>query len=168
MEPWNVWNGEVAIVAIDLPRRVSFSYPDGRMTVLRQRVRVVAMAWLLCQAASLAAFVPEQCCLSHAAEAAAKAKTEACHETAAEPAQPDPKEGDACPMHHGSKSHDCCVLTNACDGPGSHLLSLFAFSGVIEAPIVSSVELDSVLAFIAPPPSLNHQFSLPDAPPPKS
>lgn len=138
------------------------------MTALRRRVRAVAMAWLLCQAASLAAFVPEQCCVAHAAEAAAKEKAEACHETASpEPAPAEPKEGDACPMHHGSKSHDCCALTNACDGPGSHLLTLFAFSGVLEAPAVSSVELDSVAAFIAPPPPLLHQLSIPDAPPPK-
>lgn len=94
------------------------------MTAIRRYVRAVAMTWLLCQATSLAAFVPEQCCVTHAAEAAAKQKAadEACHETP--PAEP--KEGDACPMHHGTqqRSHECCAMTNACDGPGVQLASL--------------------------------------------
>jgi hypothetical protein len=42
------------------------------MIAIRRRVRAVAFAWLLCQVASLSAFVPEQCCIAHAAEAAAK------------------------------------------------------------------------------------------------
>jgi hypothetical protein len=44
------------------------------MIAIRRRVRAVAFAWLLCQVASLSAFVPEACCISHAAEAAAKEK----------------------------------------------------------------------------------------------
>ena len=57
------------------------------MQALRKRVRVIALAWLLCQAGSLSAFVPENCCLAHVEEAAAKAKKEACHE--AEPVKPE-------------------------------------------------------------------------------
>ena len=45
------------------------------MRGIRSRVRAVALAWLLCQAASLAAFMPENCCISHAEEQAAKSKT---------------------------------------------------------------------------------------------
>jgi hypothetical protein len=134
------------------------------MTALRRRVRAVAFAWLLCQVASLSAFVPEQCCVSHAAEAEAKQKAEACHE--APPAEP--KEGDACPMHHGTKSHDCCVMTNACDGPGTHLASLFSYIGVIESPATSSTVLASAAAFIAPPAPPLYRRSTPDAPPPKN
>ena len=136
------------------------------MTSIRRRIRAVTIAWLLCQVASLSAFVPEICCVSHAAEAAAKEKAAACHEAPAP--TPAPKDGDACPMHHGTKSHDCCVMTNACDGPGIHLASLFAFIGVLETPAASSLVLHSNAAFIAPPEPLLHRLATPDAPPPKA
>lgn len=50
------------------------------MTADRGRVRIIALLWLLCQAGSLAAFVPENCCLSHAEEATARQQPEPCHE----------------------------------------------------------------------------------------
>jgi hypothetical protein len=138
------------------------------MTAIRRYVRAVAITWLLCQAASLTAFVPEQCCASHAAEAAAKDKaaSESCHD--APPAEP--KEGDACPMHHGKqpRSHECCAMTNACDGPGSHLARLLVFAGVPEPPQTSSVTLESAATFVSPQPPLLHRRSIPDAPPPKA
>ena len=144
------------------------------MRSIRRSVRAVAFAWLLCQVASLSAFVPEICCVSHAAEAEAKEAKEdaaACHETPA----PAPKVGDACPMHHGSQSqdegttpHDCCVMTNACEGPGTHLASLFAFIGFPETPASSFVVLDSIAAWVAAPSPLLYQLSTPDAPPPKA
>jgi hypothetical protein len=138
------------------------------MTALRRYVRAVAMTWLLCQAASLAAFVPEQCCVSHAAEEAAreKAASDACHE--APPAEPE--EGDACPMHRGTqqRSHDCCVMTNACDGPGMQLASLLAFVGVPEPPQSSAITIESAATFVSPQPPLLHRRSIPDAPPPKA
>lgn len=137
------------------------------MTSIRRRVRAVTLAWLLCQVASLSAFVPEICCVSHAAEAAAKEKAEACHETAPAPA-PAPQDGDACPMHHGTNAHDCCVMTNACDGPGTHLASLFAFIGLLETPTTASIVLDSNAAVIAPPAPLLHRLATPDAPPPRA
>jgi hypothetical protein len=143
------------------------------MRALRSRVRLVALLWLLCQAASLAAFVPENCCISHVAEAAAKEKKDACHET--EPVEPEP--GDACPMAHGdgaacpmhsSKSKDCCAMTNACDGPGTHLASLFAFIGAIERPATSPVVLESTSAAIPSPASPRFRELTPDSPPPKA
>jgi len=138
------------------------------MTAMRRSVRAIAIVWLLCQAGSLSAFVPAECCVSHAAEVAAKAATasaEACHE--APPAEP--KEGDACPMHHGSRhADDRCVMTNACDGPGTQLLGLFAFIGILETPASSSFVLDSVTALLGAPPPLLHQLTIPDAPPPKA
>ena len=135
------------------------------MTAIRRRVRAVACAWLLCQVASLSAFVPEACCISHAAEAEAKAKAEACHEEAAPVA---PKEGAACPLHEGRKAHDCCAITNACNGPGAQLLSLFSYVGTIDEPLVSSTVLDVTVAFTPPAPPLLHRLALPDAPPPKA
>jgi hypothetical protein len=135
------------------------------MTAIRRRVRTVAFAWLLCQVASLSAFVPEQCCISHAAEAAAKKKAAACHEEAAPPA---PKEGDACPLHEGRTTHDCCAITNACEGPGAQLLSLFAFVSTFDEPIAASTLLESTSSVIPPGPPLLSRLSLPDAPPPKN
>lgn len=143
------------------------------MRVIRNRVRVVAIVWLLCQAGSLSAFVLENCCISHLEEAAAKAKKAACHE--AEPVEPEP--GDACPMAHGdgaacpmhsSKSKDCCAMTNACDGPGSQLGTLFACVGAIERPATSTVVLESTPAVIPSPSSPRFQELSPDAPPPKA
>jgi hypothetical protein len=143
------------------------------MQSIRTRVRAVAFAWLLCQVASLSAFVPENCCISHVEEQAAKAKQDACHET--EPAKPEP--GDACPMEHGeaaacpmhsSKSKDCCAMTNACDGPGSQLLTLFAYNGTTERPLTTAVSLDSTPAFVPPPTSPLYRITRPDAPPPKA
>ena len=135
------------------------------MTAIRRRARAVAFAWLLCQVATLSAFVPEACCFSHAAEAEAKAKAEACHEEAAPPA---PKEGDACPLHDGRTTHDCCAITNACDGPGAQLLSLFSYISTIDEPLASSARLESSKAYISPAPPLLHRLALPDAPPPKA
>ncbi len=143
------------------------------MTAVRGRVRVVAFLWLLCQAGSLAAFVPENCCIAHVEEAAAKAKKEACHES--EPVKPEP--GDACPMAHSdgaacpmhsSKSKDCCAMTNACGGPGSHLTTLFAYIGAIERPAASPVVLDSTPAVIPSSSAPRFRELTPDAPPPKA
>ena len=136
-------------------------------------MRAVAFAWLLCQVASLSAFVPENCCISHVEEQAAKEKQDACHES--EPAEPAP--GDACPMEHGdgaacpmhsSKSKDCCVMTNACDGPGSQLLTLFAYIGATERPVSSAIDLDSTPAFTPASTSPLFRVTRPDAPPPKA
>jgi hypothetical protein len=135
------------------------------MRALRRRIHVVAIAWLLCQVASLSAFVPEQCCISHAAEAAAKANTPPCHETA----PPESKTGDACPMHHGnSQSHDCCAIKNSCNGPGSSLTTLFAFVGFVETPAQTSAVVPSSAAFVPAPPVVIQRLALPDAPPPKA
>lgn len=152
-----------------------WAFPVGcwRMQALRKRVRVIALAWLLCQAGSLSAFVPENCCLAHVEEAAAKAKKEACHD--AEPAKPEP--GDACPMAHADgaacpmhspTSKDCCAMTNACDGPGSRLVTLFAYIGAIERPSTATVALDSTLAIIPSPSFPRFRELTPDAPPPKA
>ena len=137
------------------------------MTALRRRIRLTACAWLFCQVASLSAFVPGECCKSHAAQAEANANQAACHESAGKPAVP--KDGDACPMHHGSKqSHNCCTMSNGCNGPGQQLTTLFAHVGVLESPQSSTVSLDSAAAHIAPSAPLLYHLAIPDAPPPKA
>jgi hypothetical protein len=145
------------------------------MQRFRLFARVIATVWLVCQAASLAAFVPDHCCISHAAEAAAKkaAVQQACHE---EP-KPEPVTGEACPMHdgegvvcpmHSSKSADCSAMKNACPGPGTQLASLFAFVGVMDAPAVSISPIASAPALIAADSTLLYRLKTPDAPPPKA
>jgi hypothetical protein len=135
------------------------------MTALRRRIHTVAIVWLLCQVASLSAFVPGECCKAHAAEAAAKANEAACHETTPAPA---PKEGDACPMHSGSKSHDCCTISNGCAGPGQQLTTLFAHIGVVQSPQSVPLTIESSATHTAPAAPLRCHLELPDSPPPKS
>jgi hypothetical protein len=143
------------------------------MTALRRRLHTVAFIWLLCQAASLSAFVPGECCKAHAAEAAAKAKKASCHESAPTSAEAaadkpgTPQEGDACPMHRGSRSHDCCTISNGCDGPGRQLTTLFAYIGVVQAPQSASIVLESTAAVISPDAPLLYHLTVPDAPPPR-
>jgi hypothetical protein len=121
------------------------------MTAIRRRVRVVAFTWLLCQVASLSAFVPQQCCVSHAhaAEAAAKDDAADCHQ-------------------HEQKAPEGCVMKNGCQGPGAQLLKMFAFHGVLESPDASMTVLESSPAFIASPALLIYRLATPDAPPPKA
>ena len=143
------------------------------MRAIRTRVRTVALVWLLCQAGTLAAFVPENCCVAHANERAAKAKQEACHDT--EPPAPQP--GDMCPMQHGdgeacpmhnSKSGQCCVMKNACAGPGTHLTTLFVYVAAIERPATAETLLDFADAVRLTSPPLIYRTTTPDAPPPKA
>jgi hypothetical protein len=165
------------VTSVDICRGSIFSDSVVAMSAIRSNVRAVALIWLLCQAASLSAFVPDICCISHVAEKAAKEKQDkqdACHQSepapASEPGDACPMQHDtgaACPMHSG-KSADHCVMSNACDGPGTHLIGLFAFLGAIERPQSTTLVLESRAAFLpvqAPPLS---QFISIDAPPPKA
>ena len=135
------------------------------MTAIRRRIRAVTFAWLLCQVASLSAFVPEQCCVSHAAEAAAKEKAAACHET---PHRPRQRRVMRARCITASKSHDCCKISNTCDGPGTHLPTLFAYVGVLESPASSPMTLESTAATTPAAAPLLYRLATPDAPPPKN
>ena len=144
------------------------------MHVIRTRVRAIALLWLLGQVAALSAFVPENCCVSHVEERAAKEKQDACHES--DP-PPEPEPGDACPMQHetgaacpmhAGKSADRCAMSNACAGPGTHLITLFAYLGGIEAPASNEVTLESAAAVVPTTARSLSRFISPDAPPPKA
>jgi hypothetical protein len=151
------------------------------MFAFRSRIRFVALAWLLCQAASLAAFVPEDCCEKHVkALAASHHQPEAapdCHESAEAAPAPEPEPGTECPMPHGdgeacpmhrSQTGECCGISSTCDGPNRPLASLFSFVGVIDAPaeFVTSPPSETVTA--DPPAPLLSRLPSPDAPPPKA
>ena len=134
------------------------------MQAIRARVRTVAVVWLLCQAASLAAFIPEDCCIAHAeARAAETGHDDACHD--AEPVEPQP--GDACPMH-SSNTEDCCVMKGACGGPGQQLTTLFAYIATLERPMTVETLLETQPIVRPAAPLLIHRTNTPDAPPPKA
>ena len=144
------------------------------MQVIRTRVRAIALLWLLGQVAALSAFVPENCCVSHVEERAVKEKKDACHES--EPA-PEPEPGDACPMQHDTgaacpmhagKSTDRCAMSNACEGPGTQLISLFAYLGAIERPASTGITLASTAALVPPAAAPLFRFISPDSPPPEA
>jgi len=149
------------------------------MSAFRSRVRLVALAWLLCQVASLSAFMPEDCCARHTAVAAAKHHadtTPACHEVAEAPA-PEPEPGAACPMHHDagaacpmhrSPTGNCCGMSNGCDGPNRPLANLFSFIGVIDAPVSGLSAPLSTPVVLDRPSRLLCRLVSPDAPPPKA
>lgn len=149
------------------------------MSAFRSHAQLVAIAWLLCQVATLSAFVPEDCCPAHTAVAAAKHHADhalPCHETADAPA-PEPEPGTACPMNHDdgaacplhrSSTGDCCGMSNGCDGPNRPLAHLFAYGGVITAPAVSMSAPPSTPTVAAPAAPLLHRLGSPDAPPPKA
>lgn len=149
------------------------------MSAFRSRMRLVAIAWLLCQVASLSAFMPEDCCPAHTAVAAAKHHadtTPPCHEAAEAPA-PERESGADCPMHHGesgacpmhrSPTGKCCSMSNGCDGPNRPLASLFSFIGVIDAPVSSVGAPASAPVTIDRPAPLLCRLVSPDAPPPKA
>ena len=59
-------------------------------------------------------------------------------------------------------------MTNACDGPGSQLLTLFANIGAIEPPVTAAIDLDSTPALLPAPTSPLFRVTRPDAPPPKA
>jgi hypothetical protein len=148
------------------------------MPAFRSRMRLVAMAWLLCQVASLSAFMPENCCATHTAISAAKhAKaTPECHEPEPAPA-PEPEPGAACPMHHETGAAcpmhgaptggECCGMSNGCEGPNRPLANLFSFVGIFDAPALSVSAPESAPVHVERPAPLRHRLVSPDAPPPK-
>lgn len=147
------------------------------MAVFRSRLRMVAAAWLLCQAVSLSAFMPDDCCALHTAIAAEKAAASApCH-TAEQAPDAEPAPDAACPMqHHGDATcplhqrptGDCCAMSNGCDGPNRPLANLFSFIGVLDAPSVSLGAPASAPASVVPPAPLLCRLAGPTAPPPKA
>ena len=87
-------------------RWASVSLP---MLCIRQRLRLWAIACLVFQAATLAAFVPRTCCAPH--DHAAARQDPPCHE---------PPPADACPMEHGDG--DSCPMHQPAGRPRPLLL----------------------------------------------
>ena len=155
------------------------------MSAFRSRLRLVAVIWLLCQVASLSAFVPEDCCERHAATVAtkhhaddtrARPATPDCHSAAQAPAA-EPEPGADCPMHHGdgaacpmhkSSTRECCGMSNGCAGPNQPLASLFSLIGILDTPVVSMAAPPSAATALVRSVPLRYRLTTPDAPPPKA
>jgi hypothetical protein len=149
------------------------------MSLLRRRLRFVAAAWILFQAATLSALVPRACCLAH--EAASANPSTNCHDKAPVPhcATPDDNVSQ-CAMreghghaHHAARSdkqpasHEC-ALRGTCNGPAAALFALLSTHGVLTDTGSTQAEFPLSGAPLSSTERLIPQFASPDAPPPRA
>jgi hypothetical protein len=153
------------------------------MRTIRRRVRLWAFAWFLCQALTLVALVPRDCCAHHRPAAPAQA---APHEASgAAPATP------SCPMHaaprptpspgddHGPTHHqnsrgtvaagdtdDDCVMRGTCDGPP--LFTFLSQAGVLPEVSRLAVRLSTPASVPLHAPSVIGRAEPPDPLPPRA
>jgi hypothetical protein len=137
------------------------------MRFIRRRLLAMSFAWLVCQAGSLAAFVPQDCCPAHHQPAEA---AKDCHQqaTTGDQCPMHLADGKPCPMHDGTGNQDRpCAMRGTCNGPAAALATLFSVPGILvdqsPAPVVNQVS--SVL--LTRDTSLSLFVPL-DTPPPRS
>ena len=136
------------------------------MRLIRRRLVALSLAWLACQAGSLAAFVPQDCCPAHHQPAEAKD----CHkQPAADESCPmHQADGQPCPMHSGAQSQERpCLMRGTCNGPAAALATLFSVPGILAdqapAPVVEQISSFFIAQDVSP------SLFLPlDTPPPRS
>jgi hypothetical protein len=119
----------------------------------RRRLGSWSIAWLLCQVASISAFMPATCCAAHEVHGEA----DECQEgTPADQCPMRNADGTVCPMHQamasaasvhaghaGHGGHDAspaadavpadCRLSGLCEGPSMALSTLFSVPGILPA-----------------------------------
>ena len=121
------------------------------MTMVRRHLRLWVAAWIAFQVASLAAFVPRECCMAHRVPAQAQGADESCH-------HPQPAR-EAVPD---------CALRSTCNGPQAILAALLSPHAVIaESTGVAAAAISTV----PPRTAFERPQSLaipPDSPPPRS
>ena len=105
------------------------------MNWVRRSLRATAIAWLILQAATLAVFIPQACCLAHNAAAAARSS------------QPE------CPMHPSTPPAEQCRMTAACGGQSATLPVSIAVAGVALPvfrfdPAITSVPIDIAISHV--------------------
>jgi len=137
----------------------------------------LTVAWLVCQFASLAAFVPVDCCEAHHPRS-----VEACHKAAvADECPMHATTGQACPMHSGASgtsdsrgssdsSHDAaktCAMRGMCHGPETSIAVLFSLPGILASETTVPVVNQSapIAADALPSYLVARSF---DTPPPRS
>jgi len=144
------------------------------MAAIRTRLRVAVVAWLLAQAATLAAFVPRDCCEGHAharAEAQVPPGT-TCHRQVTpvvECPMPGP-DGTPCPMHRGhanTPSSKECRMTGSCPGPSAALLAVLSNHGVLADIATATPDAGAGQAVAPIAERVTPFFTPPDSPPPR-
>jgi hypothetical protein len=101
------------------------------MRAIRRRLALWTMAWLVCQVASLSAFIPRPCCPAHDGH-----RRHVAVDGAETPGTPEElctmraADGAACPMHRKTQSEPNCSMGPACKGPGPALATLFSTLGI--------------------------------------
>jgi hypothetical protein len=153
------------------------------MTPFRRRLRVLATAWILFQAASLSALVPRACCLAHQGhQAASSEKKSNCHEEAPVPHCPMPgADGTPCPMHRGNEHaahersnpadhapNEECAIRGTCGGPVAALFTVLSNYGVLTNSFSGLTYLPLAGTTLSARDQLIGQFASPDAPPPRA
>jgi len=93
------------------------------MKLVRRSLRATAIAWLCLQAATLAVFIPQACCLGHATPVSART--------------PQPE----CPMHPAPPPASECRMTAGCGGP----TAVVPMSMTVAAVTVSQFHFDPVI-----------------------
>ncbi len=137
------------------------------MRLIRQHLFALALAWLVCQAGSLTAFVPQDCCPAHHQPAEA---AKDCHENtpSSDQCPMHQVDGKPCPMHSGAQSQERpCSMRGTCNAPAAALATLFSIPGILvdqsPAPVV-----DQVSALVMTEGVSASLFTPLDTPPPRS
>lgn len=138
------------------------------MTFIRRRLFALAVVWLACQAGSLAAFLPQDCCPDHRQPAARD-----CHEKplASDQCPMHQADGGPCPMHNGAgraeRQNRPCAMRGTCNGPAAALATLLSIPGVLvaQSPAPVNDQISTVVLAVELPPGL---FVPHDTPPPRA
>jgi hypothetical protein len=120
------------------------------MRALRHRLRHWAALWLVLQTASLAAFVPRDCCKAHRPD---QRDIPACHKKAA--------------AAH-SEQTPTCSMRATCQGPMVVLTALLSNHGIVPDTILIRPELHARSVAIPDREHLVRRLISPDTPPPRS
>jgi hypothetical protein len=127
------------------------------MTTIRRRLRFWVAAWLVFQAASLAALVPRTCCVPYQAAATDRAAN-----------------GTPCPMHQSGhhdaeqKPSDRCSMRATCDGPVAAMFALLSNYGVLSDSFLIVPDGHAGSVSLQTRENLTTRLAPPDSPPPRT
>lgn len=133
---------------------------------MRRRLPLLVGAWLVFQAASLAAMLPRDCCAAH--RPADAHETPHCERTAPVPHCPmRAADGTPCPMHRVATPDNDCAMSGACGGPFGGLSAVLSQHAVLAARIAVPADLMTTLGAPARSEDLLSLLTPPDPPPPR-
>lgn len=110
------------------------------MTIVRRHLPALTLVWLVCQLASVSAFLPPACCVAHQST-----EEHACTDAAAAAVCPmHAQTGEVCPMHAAgqgapddsgaasdARPDDTCSMRSLCNAPAAALAALLMLPGVV-------------------------------------